>query len=849
MAPKYDGPQWDFYQFLENDFWFWLVQQIPDYEIPVFEYKSAKGLVLKTAGANHPLAMASIPADAYAWSQDRGKALQEWFTYYKDDEMLALLEESKSRFDPMCRVKGTCESCLCKPRLGRLHPIEEAAGKVRVVAICDYFTQVALKPVHDWLFDLLREIPTDATFGQQENFDFFLLQGHKEVFSFDLKAATDLIPIELYYLLMRDVLDFKAAAIWQRLLVSRDFFANPTAFGLPARDELAPDGFLVRYTRGQPMGALSSWASLALLHHALVQFAAKRVGRTRWFLEYLVLGDDIVIGNEEVAQSYLEVCNEYGITVGLAKSLISREGLMNFASQTAIRNENISPLSLKEELSAQDISSRVALAERVLHRWGGDRTGHGFLKRVLSEPEWSAVSDGGIRGSGSRNLNLIRFLVETPFIRKDEESVTTGNVISWLGFVDPELRKLPNGVRQDFDKALMVYTLGDLVRLLRTRLNNMASLKNHIRSFLYERDRVIDTIELPPISPNDVKPLVPKDPTSIDELYLTRGGIPGLRLNKLFGLESPRYIEYLLESLERSLDTVVWSKLKELRKELKGLVHFYVDEDDLQVPELCPSYDELVSKYNRLMAIPNPTIEVGLNRERTLYALFKKLPEELGERLPPWKEKRETIKGPVGAVSKALVRVLGVLLPIDTILHRDSSNIFSMLRRLQADTLKRWAVRDASPCKAEQSMAVVPWSAKGWFYHDPGVWAFVPGYGEIPHVVDTPQSQKFDCGDPGPSRARSRPEHFPGGAAKSHSGNDFLLYPQFDSEGNLRKGPKYSRVAVKEEDLPGFTPRESPVDAVYIDERDKDEVCKCGVQPAHCPNITPPGHVECWNPG
>lgn len=34
----------------------------------------------------------------------------------------------------------------------------------------------------------------------------------------------------------------------------------------------------VRYAVGQPMGALSSWAMLALTHHLIVAMAARRVG-------------------------------------------------------------------------------------------------------------------------------------------------------------------------------------------------------------------------------------------------------------------------------------------------------------------------------------------------------------------------------------------------------------------------------------------------------------------------------------------------------------------------------------------------------------------------------------------
>lgn len=63
----------------------------------------------------------------------------------------------------------------------------------------------------------------------------------------------------------------------------------------------------VRYTVGQPMGALSSWAMLAITHHFIVQSAAWMAGvvKTRtMFSKYAVLGDDIVIWDKATAEKY-----------------------------------------------------------------------------------------------------------------------------------------------------------------------------------------------------------------------------------------------------------------------------------------------------------------------------------------------------------------------------------------------------------------------------------------------------------------------------------------------------------------------------------------------------------------
>jgi hypothetical protein len=42
----------------------------------------------------------------------------------------------------------------------------EAAGKIRVFAMVDAFTQWVMKPIHDMIFDIIKDLPTDGTFDQ-----------------------------------------------------------------------------------------------------------------------------------------------------------------------------------------------------------------------------------------------------------------------------------------------------------------------------------------------------------------------------------------------------------------------------------------------------------------------------------------------------------------------------------------------------------------------------------------------------------------------------------------------------------------------------------------------------------
>lgn len=102
----------------------------------------------------------------------------------------------------------------------------------------------------------------------------------------------------------------------------------------------------LRYSVGQPMGALSSWAMLALSHHVIVRIAAKRVGKLN-FGDYALLGDDIVIADESVAKAYHELMTvTLGVDINLSKSLISKHSF-EFAKRLVTLTGEVSPVGAK----------------------------------------------------------------------------------------------------------------------------------------------------------------------------------------------------------------------------------------------------------------------------------------------------------------------------------------------------------------------------------------------------------------------------------------------------------------------------------------------------------------------
>lgn len=77
------------------------------------------------------------------------------------------------------------------------------------------------------------------------------------------------------------------------------------------------------YSVGQPMGAYSSWAAFALTHHVVVQWAAYKCGHTN-FKDYILLGDDIVIKNNDVALKYISLMRKWGVDISINKTHVSK---------------------------------------------------------------------------------------------------------------------------------------------------------------------------------------------------------------------------------------------------------------------------------------------------------------------------------------------------------------------------------------------------------------------------------------------------------------------------------------------------------------------------------------------
>jgi len=101
----------------------------------------------------------------------------------------------------------------------------------------------------------------------------------------------------------------------------------------------------VSYSVGNPMGALSSWATFALAHHFVV-FCACKWSRKSWpRSKYVLLGDDILIGDPKIGKVYLRILTLLGVEYSPSKTYVSRR-MCEFAKRVVVQGEEVTPFPI-----------------------------------------------------------------------------------------------------------------------------------------------------------------------------------------------------------------------------------------------------------------------------------------------------------------------------------------------------------------------------------------------------------------------------------------------------------------------------------------------------------------------
>lgn len=191
--------------------------------------------------------------------------------------------------------------------VGKIGLIQEPGYKLRAVANPNRVYQVALTPLKDIIYDVLKELPWDCTFDQSKAHP--VIQKHissgKLAHCIDLTGATDYFPLSL-----------------QLNLLSRLFPDHSDYIGLFEDLSRSPWIFqdtTIVWTKGQPLGLLPSFGSFALTHGALLLSLNNGIHENAFF----VLGDDVVILDDDLNRRYRLALELIGCPISETKSLSS----------------------------------------------------------------------------------------------------------------------------------------------------------------------------------------------------------------------------------------------------------------------------------------------------------------------------------------------------------------------------------------------------------------------------------------------------------------------------------------------------------------------------------------------
>jgi len=199
----------------------------------------------------------------------------------------------------------------------RLVTFTAPGGKARIIAVADWLSQTALSAIHKTQYKLLQMIPSDRTYDHKAGMNLFITSAEC-YHSIDLSAATDRMPRHLQQRLIERIftrlgLDGLAIGKYWADIVDREYSTKNSSL-----EKISPT---LRYAVGQGMGLFSSWSSMALVHHYIVNQICGCP-----FENYVLVGDDLLMRNSESQfTQYIDLMDQIGVRVNLSKTVISTQ--------------------------------------------------------------------------------------------------------------------------------------------------------------------------------------------------------------------------------------------------------------------------------------------------------------------------------------------------------------------------------------------------------------------------------------------------------------------------------------------------------------------------------------------
>lgn len=252
---------------------------------------------------------------------------------------------------------------------GNVAFIQDSGYKLRHIFVTNEVIQIAALPLQQFLMNELKHIPQDATYDQDaaiKRAQEYLKQGYI-AHCFDLQKCSDNLPRQFQYMLFEHLgLSKEWLEFFRHVTSSRWEIRDRIPTGYPIgkkkikdtellpssakfiyRQRKEPINVKIRMSVGQQLGFGPSFPAFSLLHHSIVRGLARALGVP---LEYLLLGDDILIFNDNLAKAYLQFMELSGVPISSSKTIISNN-LAEFAGRLIYPDKVISTYKWKGRCS------------------------------------------------------------------------------------------------------------------------------------------------------------------------------------------------------------------------------------------------------------------------------------------------------------------------------------------------------------------------------------------------------------------------------------------------------------------------------------------------------------------
>lgn len=169
-------------------------------------YLEAKPSTYRSKAGPNGHALVSAYIDACSLTRDQaidlvtlgGKSLEKTLFLTSHPRMWAFMAE---HFKPLATLVRKIENGINLSVTRRLSYFADKEDKVRVIGILDWYSQLALEPLHNFLMKVLAKIPQDCTLDQGKFVN--LLKDKDIYYSIDLSNATDRFPIKVIASLLK----------------------------------------------------------------------------------------------------------------------------------------------------------------------------------------------------------------------------------------------------------------------------------------------------------------------------------------------------------------------------------------------------------------------------------------------------------------------------------------------------------------------------------------------------------------------------------------------------------------------------------------------------------------------